>query len=439
MKFVRGASKILTSNGFVIEDVSLVLTRLERAVPHLRFGSWRAGPHRANVSDEEIEDRPIGEVLWKNPQRTEVEVALELVSIRVSTSCQRDDAALPGEDYNFLLELVDEAARLVEASLTGAMSVFEYGTSAVAQETKRLASLEENPVAIVRFIRSLGLESYENQRIPYGVILSPKYMGDDAFVKAFDNKRVKRLTDGFSTALISDSDGKISGYTVLNTPGGETARLPRRPWIASGLAERAKEIRGVGMMLLRSGDIIVVHKGRMVFSQRAGNWIRWSHTSILARLFGAWDFRGNSQEIQKILTYLYHLAMDLSFRRSGALLVVVSSNKEFSRMLISKTDMVGGSLRGVAEKSIDKMVSQKPIYKTDRRVTIDLASLDGGVIVNRFGKILAYGAMTKAAAGSNQGARTRAAVRASQSGIAIKVSSDGDITVFAKKKQILKL
>lgn len=63
----------------------------------------------------------------------------------------------------------------------------------------------------------------------------------------------------------------------------------------------------------------------------------------------------------------------------------------------------------------------------DRRVIADLAGLDGALVVDRSGKVLAFGAMTKSAHSSQQGARTRAAIGASREGVVIKVSSDGNI------------
>jgi DNA integrity scanning protein DisA with diadenylate cyclase activity len=59
------------------------------------------------------------------------------------------------------------------------------------------------------------------------------------------------------------------------------------------------------------------------------------------------------------------------------------------------------------------------------------------------GQILAYGAVLdpqrKGRVRAAEGSRTKAAIGASNYGLAIKVSSDGDITVYAAGKQLIKM
>jgi hypothetical protein len=438
MKFSSGTKVKLNSKEFQAEDVILVLERLESAVPHLHFKPWSArsyNPAKAHDPDE----LPIGEALWKGNLRTEVEVILNLRTLRLGSICRRDAGALSEDDYQFLIGLADEAARLVDASLTGAMSLFEYGTSAVAEDIKRRLSLDFDPVGAIRFIRSLSQDTYENQRISYGLILSKKHNGQDYFAKGFDNKRLKRLTDGFSTALTLDSKGRLSDYVCLTPPVREGLQTTRRPWWVAGLAEKSHRLAGVGIALLRNGEIIVVHRRRMLFTLRAGQWRLWNHAAILARLVGAWNKRGPRRQLEKVLIYLYHVAIDLSFRRSGGLLVVVPDDRSASQVLTSKTDKVHGNSRGVAEQALDRRLASTKIHNMDRRLIADLASLDGALIVNGNGRVLAYGAMTKSAAGLRQGARTRAAIASSSKGIAIKVSSDGTISLYAARKCFMEL
>ena len=67
------------------------------------------------------------------------------------------------------------------------------------------------------------------------------------------------------------------------------------------------------------------------------------------------------------------------------------------------------------------------------------AALDGAVVVDGKGKIREIGCIfpTGRARIVGEGARTRAAAFASKSGIALKVSQDGEISVFKSGKSLL--
>lgn len=76
-----------------------------------------------------------------------------------------------------------------------------------------------------------------------------------------------------------------------------------------------------------------------------------------------------------------------------------------------------------------------------RSVIVELAGLDGAVVVDNQGHILAYGAVLepgrRGRVEAEEGSRTKAAVGASHYGLAIKVGSDGDIAVFVRDERFL--
>lgn len=77
-----------------------------------------------------------------------------------------------------------------------------------------------------------------------------------------------------------------------------------------------------------------------------------------------------------------------------------------------------------------------------RAILADLASLDGAAVVSSTGRLLAYGSIIKGRqteANQAQGARTRAAFAASNYGVAIKVSSDGEIAAYFQGEERFKL
>ena len=78
-----------------------------------------------------------------------------------------------------------------------------------------------------------------------------------------------------------------------------------------------------------------------------------------------------------------------------------------------------------------------------RSVAVELASLDGAVVLNNSGRIVAYGAvLTPKRAGAlraTEGSRTKAAIGASNYGLSLKISSDGGITVYHDGKQFIEV
>jgi DNA integrity scanning protein DisA with diadenylate cyclase activity len=76
----------------------------------------------------------------------------------------------------------------------------------------------------------------------------------------------------------------------------------------------------------------------------------------------------------------------------------------------------------------------------DERTIARLAGLDGATILDRSGALLAYGAIVSSSESQHEGARTAAARTLSEAALVVlKVSVDGDITVFRGGKVVATL
>jgi hypothetical protein len=425
MKYEHQSRRRIRASGVDPDDVSRVLERVESSVPHLHFDEWRAGP----ATDSQVPDATVS---WLGNDNRRLRVRLALRHLELTSACRRLVGVIRREQPRFLSAVAREAAYAIAASRGTALSLADFGTGAVAEEIQARAQTVVSALPILQFVRSLGQETYENQRLSYGLILAPIDQGGASLADAFDNKRFKRITDGFSTAIVLDRQARIRELVALTVPANEGIARQRRPWWGAGLAEAARQRSGVGIALTRNGDMLVVHQGRLAFTQRGGRWSEWDHSAILGHLRKLWLVTGNPRQLRDVLSYFYHLALDLAFRRSGGLLVVTQSQARVARLLASRIDLLGSSRRDPPEQALDRHIAERAIYRMDRRVVADLASLDGALIADRTGRLWAYGAMTKASRSAQQGARTRAAVAASQDGVAIKVSSDGDISFFRR-------
>lgn len=422
MQLTKGSADSLRESGLMPTEVKRVLTRLESAAPHLRFAPWSAT--RLTSGAERSEST------WTDESRLTVNVQVILPSLRLSSTCERDQDAVSLDDRHILGHLAAETERVLRTAGTGMVSLIDYGTQAVAAELGTRADLQFNPLPVLQFIRSLSHETYENRSLSYGIILSRSLDGRAPFHEALDNKRIKRITDGISTALVIDRKGKVVELAPLHSPQHESLAARRRPWSSAGLAEAAKAREAVGVALTHQGDMVIVDRGRLVFSQRAGVWRVWNHPAILARLKSLWDFCGPAGQLSTVLSHFYQLAMDLAFNRTGGLLIVLGGRNRLDDTLASRADRINSASRSGPERALDRSLLRRSVQKTDRRIANDLASLDGALIVDRSGRILAYGAMVKLGSSAKQGARTRAALGASHNGIAIMISADGNIGFY---------
>lgn len=432
MKFSPHSKGRLLAAGQDIDQIRLILSRIETCFPHLNFSPW-------NAVLLTLESKSPKKVFWKPSGIVEISIVIDEL-LNMSATCYRTRSGVSRDDYDLLSGLAEEAAATLGSRLDMPVPLIEFGSYAVAGRIEGMIGSDRGKVyPTLMFVRSLMQETYENQRLSYGLILSNRKDGTHYLSEAFDNKRLKRLTDGFSTAIVLDAWQRIADFVPLNIPAEETLKLARRPWWCAGLAEESQRASGVGIALVRSGDLVIVNKGKLVLSQRSGRWQVWDHTAILSLLRGSWKSPGPRKNLSQVLGCLYHVALDLSFKRSGGLLVVVNAKKDLRSLLMSRGDNLESTRRGPGEQAIDEILKARTVRQIDRRILADIASLDGALIVDRNGSVLAYGAMTRPGASTHQGARTNAALAASRKGLVIKISSDGNISFFAHGKNFMNL
>jgi hypothetical protein len=139
---------------------------------------------------------------------------------------------------------------------------------------------------------------------------------------------------------------------------------------------------------------------------------------------------------------VYRVALDISFRRSGGLLVLVRAQNRL-RTLVQRGDAAGDGKRGIEFLGLDRALDMpgKKIDELSRRVLVELASLDGALVMARSGKLLAYAAILrtqrKRRSGGAEGSRTKAAIGSSFEGLAVKISADGDIIAYRRGVPVL--
>jgi hypothetical protein len=312
----------------------------------------------------------------------------------------------------------------------------------------------ERVAEVLEMLRIAALSSYENQPISTGVLLlegdvdpmgaypakerdSPHYTGALTSIKSFF-----RLADGIRTLFLVARDGRLLDIIDIGRWSAESAAgLDFDTPCARNYAPHARATRGarhVCIVLSPSREIKVFAEGAQVFTFRNADW----HLLDLQSKFVMWEAAVGNRALAR---RLFQTALDLSDAREGALLVVLRKPLESLNELVSPHDRLDMELVGEASdpdtpsrRHLLHIIAGRSVTELDPSVLDALATLDGAVVTERSGHLLAVGAILRhppSAArfgddGVTEGARTTAAAAASAFGPVLKVSEDGMITFF---------
>lgn len=346
----------------------------------------------------------------------------QLVASRISTVLHPDSQDASTESLRAISSLFDEQV--------------------VAVHIQRHHGITLDVGQVFAEMRRLAEQSYENKSISYGLLIRPDGETHETVFPSdfFGKKRYRALSDGFRTAFEVTSGGKLLGLLDLKDLGTGRNQQHFFPEWCEHIAE-ASNHRSCGIALTRQGDVLIFDSGSLRFTYRAGRWQYWNHRHVC-------DLFRNRARVQHVPTHvlprvvksIYRAALDVSFRRSGALFVLLRNRKNKQKLVIPG-DAIGDANREATHAAFDETLAE-PIVQTMPRVRLaELAGLDGGVVLDNHGHLLAYGAVLKTTGRFNpsEGSRTKAAISASRYGIAVKVSSDGEITFFENGKVFLEL
>lgn len=318
----------------------------------------------------------------------------------------------------------------------------------VAQHVENYHGLEQMPVSSVfDALHTLSEQSYENKALTFGCIFESKKHATGAgpqFPGHFlSSKKYKALSDGFRTAYDISANGKILDFVDLDRFGKKdlTEKHHYPDW-AEPIA-RASRSDKCGIALSRQGDILIFDNGTLRFTYRYGHWQYWNHAHLVYLLRNRARAQRVPQEILgRVVGAIYRAALDVSFRRSGGLFVILHNRKHLNE-IVRVGDAIDDSRRSATDRQFDEVIREHNIQSLSRVLVVELASLDGAIVLDNSGRIRAYGAVLQPKKAGRlrgaEGSRTKAAIGASKYGLAVKVSSDGDITVYHEGKEFIKM
>jgi hypothetical protein len=233
------------------------------------------------------------------------------------------------------------------------------------------------------------------------------------------------ISNGFDSMYLCGSDGRV--FNVGYLPASSSVQFA--PHRLGSIAEWCCRNQRVAIVLNRSGEILVFKDRKLQFAKRRGAWRYYAHDSVVKRL-GV----GNAS----LRRAVYESCLDVSFGRAGGCVAVLTKTGRVKvHRVIENKDLITNEEQTRTE--LLNHTIRRNFQQLDRRMRQELLSMDGATILTRTGEVLTAGSIVRVPSGSTGGGRRAAALALSRYGLAIKISADGPITGFRKRKTIFTL
>ena len=305
----------------------------------------------------------------------------------------------------------------------------------------------------IEVLRVAALSRYENREISSGVLLldsdADPARGACGMPPVLDYaegltsvKSFYRLSDGLHTAFLVNRDGKVLDIVDVDEWDARagvrgTLEVP----VAAPYQAHARATHGnhhISIILTPSHEIRVFAEGAQVFTFRNASW----HLLDIGAKYDMWTSAVGNVALARLI---FQTALDLADMRQGALFVVLRDAGDglgvadgLSR-LVAPADRL--DLPHDHEPTDGRIDRRDLLHFAAGRVATDLspdvfralATMDGAIVTDRTGNLLAAGAIllhSGPASVEIEGARTAAAFSAAHYGPILKVSEDGHMTCF---------
>jgi hypothetical protein len=305
------------------------------------------------------------------------------------------------------------------------------------------ASITDLIAETVEYLIELSGTRVEAHQLTHGVLITdalpdvPRlrfdYPGD-----LREAKRAPLLFDGQRALLVVDRDGhartelqrhRLERWAPRDPDPvrGKGARGSRvAPFVDSGafVAEATRRLGGVGFFLRADRTIWTFLDGQPLVLRRGEHWTTFplQLTAFIADVIGGGRATAIAVQAALIVSAQGRGGIVAIVHDAGVLDDVVSPKDRFDlRNEVDPTAMR-------TETRLHHLLDAEDL---DEQTLARLAGLDGATIVDRDANLLAYGAIVTSSDSQHEGARTAAAKSLSHTAdVVLKVSEDGDITVF---------
>lgn len=288
----------------------------------------------------------------------------------------------------------------------------------------------------IEFLIELSGARVESHDLTHGMIVADVLRHAPRLCFAYPDdvraaKRAPLLFDGQRSVLLVDPEGRAR--TELQHHRFErllvaTSRVPvpDGDWQDADalVAGATRALGGLGFLVRADRSIWTFVDGQPLLVRRGEHWTAFPMelTAAIAKMIGG----------ASVASLVARAAFTISAQPQGAILAVVDDPNRLDGIVSAKDrydlrheiDVAG--MR--PETRLHHLIDAEQL---DEETLVRLAGLDGATVVDGEGRLLAYGAIVTSTDSQHEGARTAAAATLSETAqVVLKVSVDGDITVF---------
>ena len=293
----------------------------------------------------------------------------------------------------------------------------------------------------IEVMRESSLQTYENRRISTGAILMGS--GRDPFHESpalprgalpYNNaligiKSLHRLCDGLDTIFLVDRDGMLVDLVDMQrfAEAHGIAALPA-PSPARYYAHSLITLEGghICLVLTPNGEIKIFAGGVQVFNFMEGRW----HLTDMTEKYH--EFHRAVGDVA-LAERLFSAALNLAENRRGGLFVVLDDDGA-AHELVGQQDLLENEDPATSNKGqVHYLLRHRHVLGIELSVLESIARVDGGIVVDRDGRLRAFGAILRNSGEcltAQDGGRTTAAVHASRFGPVLKISEDGLVSFY---------
>lgn len=289
----------------------------------------------------------------------------------------------------------------------------------------------------IEYLIELGGTRVEAHDLTHGVVVTDVLRDEPRLELRYPDdlraaKRAPLLFDGRRSVLVVDPLGRarteLQRHRLERLGTGDGPRPVRAGLVERDMlvSEATRLLGGVGFYVRADRSIWTFVDGQPLLVRRGEHWTAFPvqlEASIAAMIGGG-----------RAATLVARTAFLVSTQPHGAILAIVDHPGQLDEVVSAKDRFdLRHDIDVAAVRPETRLHHLLDIDELDEQTLARLATLDGATILDRDGNLLAYGAIVASADSQYEGARTAAARTLSETAsVVLKVSVDGDITVFRR-------
>ena len=321
----------------------------------------------------------------------------------------------------------------VARALRDSVIVYLLGQQQDASGTPEPAGLLAE---ILEYLIELSGTRVESHNLTHGVVITDAIEDEPRLTVPYPAglrgaKRSPLVFDGQRSVLVVDRKGRARTELQRHRldrllPGSVRWGTDDNAFVDSGslVALATRRLGGIGFFLREDRSIWTFVDGTPLVIRRGEHWTAfplWLAAALTDAIGGG-----------RAVDLVFSAALMISVQPNGAIFGIVDGPEALEGTVEAKDRFdLRDRVDPEAMRPETKLHHLIDAGELDAQTLARLAALDGATILDRDGRLLAYGAIVASADSQHEGARTAAARTLSITALAVlKVSQDGEITVF---------